>query len=210
MTGVNPSGVRVCSFKVPSEEELRHDYLWRYQRALPERGTIGIFNRSQYEEVLVVRVHPELLERQRLPTETVGKDMWKRRFEEINQWEHHLVHNGIRVLKLFLNLSREEQRRRFLERIDNPRKNWKFSVSDINERHHWDAYQRAFSEVLSNTSTSWAPWYVVPADHKWFTRLCAAALLVDELSRIDPTYPELPESERQALGAARAELEAEA
>jgi len=209
MTGVNPAGVRVTGFKVPSEEELRHDWLWRYQRALPERGTLGIFNRSHYEEVLVVRVHPELLQRQRLSPEDVRGDIWKRRFEAINHWEHHPVGSGFRVLKVFLNLSRAEQRRRFLQRIDDPRKNWKFSAADIRERHFWDAYQHAYSAMLSNTSTERAPWHVVPADHKWFTRLCVAALVVDELTRIDPRYPEISDAERHALVAARAELEAE-
>jgi PPK2 family polyphosphate:nucleotide phosphotransferase len=209
MSGVNPSFVRVHSFKVPSLEELMHDYLWRYSTHLPERGVIGIFNRSHYEEVLVVRVHPELLVRQRLPAETVGPDIWKRRFHEINEWERHLVDNGICIVKVFLNVSRAEQRRRFLERIDNPRKNWKFSAADVAERRHWDAYMAAYSDALSHTSTRWAPWYVVPADHKWFTRLAVAALLVDALIEIDPQYPRPGEEERRALMEARRELEAE-
>src|SRR5436190_11306279 len=166
MSGVNPQGVSVRSFKVPSAEELDHDYLWRYNRALPRRGDIGIFNRSHYEEVLVVRVHPENLKRQRLPKEARGADVWERRYREINEWERHLVDNGFRVVKLFLNLSKEEQRIRFLKRLDLPDHNWKFSAADARERQRWDDYQKAFSAMLSQTSTRWAPWYVIPADHK--------------------------------------------
>jgi PPK2 family polyphosphate:nucleotide phosphotransferase len=210
MSGVNPAGVRVHSFKVPSEQELAHDFLWRHVRALPERGAIGIFNRSHYEEVLSVRVHPEHLLRQRLPPEAVGEGLWKRRFEEINDWERHLVHSGVHVVKLMLNVSREEQRRRFLRRIEDPHREWKFSSADVAERRHWDEYQRAYSAMLSHTSTSWAPWHVLPADHKWFLRLAAAAAIVDELLRIDPGYPEPGPEERAALQAARAELDAEA
>jgi PPK2 family polyphosphate:nucleotide phosphotransferase len=209
MSGVNPSFVRVHSFKVPSVEELMHDYLWRYTTHLPERGVIGIFNRSHYEEVLVVRVHPELLERQRLPPEKVGPDLWERRFHEINEWERHLVDDGIRIVKVCLNISRGEQRRRFLERIDNPRKNWKFSAADARERRYWDGYMTAYSDALSHTSTRRAPWHVVPADHKWFARLAVAALLVDTLIDIDPQYPQPGEEQRRALVEARAELEAE-
>ncbi|MEA2617163.1 MAG: hypothetical protein QOE72_2946 [Chloroflexota bacterium] len=210
MSGLNPSFVRVSSFKVPSTEELMHTYLWRYSNRLPDRGCIGIFNRSHYEEVLVVRVHPELLQRQRLPVDLMGPDIWERRFREINDWERHLTDNGIRLVKVFLNISREEQRRRFLERIDDPRKNWKFSAADVRERRWWDDYMRAYSDALSHTSTRWAPWHVVPADHKWFTRLCVAALMVDTLVDIDPQYPQPSEEERRALAEARAELEAEA
>jgi PPK2 family polyphosphate:nucleotide phosphotransferase len=209
MSGINPSGVNVHSFKVPSTEELMHDYLWRYARALPERGRIAMFNRSQYEEVLVVRVHPELLERQKLPPDKRDGHIWTRRFREINEWEHYLVDNGIHVVKVFLNVSRAEQRRRFLERIDNPAKNWKFSPADIAERHHWDAYMRAYSDVLSETSTTWAPWHVIPADHKWFARLSVAAVIVEELIRIDPRYPTVPDAVAAELAAARAELIAE-
>jgi PPK2 family polyphosphate:nucleotide phosphotransferase len=209
MSGVNPAGVHVRSFKVPSVEELNHDYLWRYARALPERGAIGIFNRSHYEEVLVVRVHPENLERQRLPSIQRGKSVWQRRFREINEWERYLVDNGIHIVKVFLNVSKEEQRRRFLERIKEMRKNWKFSAADVLERRHWDEYQQAYSDVLSNTSTKWAPWYVVPADDKWFTRLATASLVVDALMRIDPQYPEVGPAERDLLAKAKAELEAE-
>ena len=210
MTGVNPQGVTVHSFKVPSAEELDHDYLWRYARHLPARGQIGIFNRSHYEEVLVVRVHPENLDRQRLPAESTGPDVWKRRFREINDWERYLSDNGFRVVKLFLNLSKEEQRVRFLKRIDLPEKNWKFSASDVRERRYWDEYQHAFSDMLSHTSTEWAPWHVIPADHKWFARTCAAAVIAQTLIEIDPRYPVPDEAARQELLRAKAELEAEA
>ena len=191
MSGVNPQGVRVSSFKVPSNEELRHDYLWRYEQRLPSRGEIGIFNRSHYEEVLVVRVHPEFLEPQCLPGETTGRDLWKRRFAEMNCWEHYLSDNGIRILKVLLNISKEEQRQRFLRRLDLPDHHWKFSKSDIQERRYWDDYQGAFSDMLSHTSTEWAPWHVIPADHKWFARICVSAVLVHALMEIDPHYPEL-------------------
>jgi PPK2 family polyphosphate:nucleotide phosphotransferase len=210
MSGVNPQGVSVRSFKVPSDEELDHDYLWRYQRALPGRGEIGIFNRSHYEEVLVVRVHPEYLVRQHLPKGARGRDVWSRRYREINDWERHLSSNGIRVVKLFLNLSKEEQRRRFLKRIDLPEKNWKFSAADVRERQHWDDYQKAFSQMLSRTSSAWAPWYVIPADRKWFARICAASIIANALIEIDPRYPVLPKEERARLAEAKAELEAEA
>ena len=210
MSGVNPQGVTVHSFKVPSEEELSHDYLWRYAEHLPSRGQIGIFNRSHYEEVLVVRVHPELLERQRLPSSSTRRDVWKRRYREINDWERYLVENGIRIVKLFLNLSREEQRRRFLERIDTPEKNWKFSAADVREREHWDEYQTAFSEMLSHTSTKWAPWYVIPADHKWFAHLAVGSAIVRTLMEIDPQYPEVSTRTRRELKQVRVELESEA
>jgi PPK2 family polyphosphate:nucleotide phosphotransferase len=209
MSGVNPQGVKVHSFKVPSVEELDHDYLWRYQQRLPARGDIGIFNRSHYEEVLVVRVHPEILDRQRLPAENRVDGIWHRRYRDINAWERHLVDNGITVVKLFLNLSKHEQRKRFLSRIEEPDKNWKFSAADVNERRFWDDYQRAFSEMLSHTSTDWAPWYVIPADHKWFARTAAAAVLVDTLMEIDPQYPTVSDAARAELLAAKAELEAE-
>jgi len=210
MSGVNPQGVTVHSFKVPSEEELSHDYLWRYAEHLPSRGQIGIFNRSHYEEVLVVRVHPELLERQRLPSSSTRRDVWKRRYREINDWERYLVENGIRIVKLFLNLSREEQRRRFLERIDTPEKNWKFSAADAREREHWDEYQTAFSEMLSHTSTKWAPWYVIPADHKWFAHIAVGSAIVRTLMEIDPQYPEVSARTRRELKQVRVELESEA
>jgi PPK2 family polyphosphate:nucleotide phosphotransferase len=210
MSGVNPQGVSVSSFKVPSAEELSHDYLWRYGRRLPSRGEIGIFNRSQYEEVLVVRVHPEHLERQRLPHAATRGDVWHRRYREINDWERYLSDNGFRIVKLFLNLSREEQRLRLLRRLDRPDRNWKFSPADIAERERWDDYQTAFSEMLSHTSTEWAPWYVIPADHKWFARLGAAAVLLRALMEIDPHFPVLGMREQEELRAARAALEAQA
>ena len=210
MSGVNPQGVEVRSFKIPSSEELDHDFLWRYQRRLPERGHIGIFNRSHYEEVLVVRVHPQILQGQKLPPSAKRGDVWKRRFREINDWERYLTDNGFRFVKIFLNLSREEQRRRFLARIDVPEKNWKFSGNDAKERTYWDDYQRAFSEVLSNTSTDWAPWHVIPADDKPFARVAAAAVLADTLIDIDPRYPKVSTPAMEALQAAKVELEAEA
>ena len=200
MTGVNPQGVAVTSFKVPSAEELDHDYLWRYAQRLPQRGQIGIFNRSHYEEVLVVRVHEELLARQKLPQKARGRDVWKRRYREINDWERYLVDNGIRVVKLFLNLSKEEQRLRFLARIDEPDKNWKFSAADVEERRYWDDYQRAFSEMLSNTSTEWAPWHVIPADRKWFARL---AVVGRDRECADGDRPEVPDAERRGPRRAR-------
>jgi PPK2 family polyphosphate:nucleotide phosphotransferase len=209
MSGVNPQGVKVHSFKGPSDEELGHDFLWRCARQLPARGEIGIFNRSHYEEVLIVRVHPELLERQRLPPSATRAGVWKRRYREINDWERYLVDNGIRPVKLFLNVSWEEQRARFLRRIDRPQKNWKFSAADIAEREHWDAYQQAISEMLTHTSTSRAPWYVIPADHKWFAHIAVAAALVQTLAEIDPRYPTVDAEAQAALERARVKLEAE-
>ncbi|MGO9753768.1 MAG: polyphosphate kinase 2 family protein [Solirubrobacteraceae bacterium] len=206
MSGVNPQGVVVNSFKVPSSEELNHDFLWRYARCLPGRGQIGIFNRSHYEEVLVVRVHPELLERQRLPQATIDGDVWKRRYREINDWERYLVDNGIRVVKLFLNISREEQRTRFLKRIDLPEKNWKFSAADVRERRYWDDYQQAQSEMLTHTGTKYAPWYVIPADHKWFARIAVGAVLAHTLMEIDPHYPVVDAVTRKSLQQARLDL----
>jgi PPK2 family polyphosphate:nucleotide phosphotransferase len=210
MSGVNPQGVHVSSFKVPSNEELSHDYLWRYAQRLPARGEIGIFNRSHYEETLVVRVHPELLERQRLPKEAKGRGVWERRFREINDWERYLTDNGIKVLKVFLNLSKEEQRIRFLRRLDLPDHNWKFSANDAKERQYWDDYQQAFSEVLSNTSTEWAPWYVIPADHKWFARICVGAVLAHTLIELDPQYPKVTSEQHHDELEVKAELLAEA
>jgi PPK2 family polyphosphate:nucleotide phosphotransferase len=210
MSGVNPQGVHVSSFKVPSAAELAHDYLWRYSRRLPARGEIGIFNRSHYEEVLVVRVHPEALARQRLPHAATDDGMWSRRYRQINDWEHYLADNGIAVVKLFLNLSKEEQRKRFLKRIDVPERNWKFSAADARERRRWDDYQDAFSHMLSATSTEHAPWYVVPADRKWFARICAGAVLAHTLIEIDPHYPTVGEDTLRDLAAAQQELEAEA
>ncbi|MBP0451481.1 polyphosphate kinase 2 family protein [Kitasatospora sp. RG8] len=210
MSGVNPQGVHVSSFKVPSAEELDHDFLWRYAQRLPARGDIGIFNRSHYEEVLVVRVHPEVLDRQRLPEEAKGPGIWEDRYRAINDWERYLTENGFKVVKIFLNLSKEEQRTRFLKRIDLPEKNWKFSAADIRERERWDDYQKAFSEMLSATSTPWAPWYVVPADRKWFARICAAAVLAHTLIGLDPQYPTVGDEARKELRAARRRLEEQA
>jgi PPK2 family polyphosphate:nucleotide phosphotransferase len=210
MSGVNPQGVSVHSFKVPSAEELDHDFLWRYAQRLPERGEIGIFNRSYYEEVLVVRVHNELLDRQRLPASCKGASIWERRYRAINEWERYLTENGIRIVKLFLNLSKEEQRIRFLRRIDLPDHNWKFSDADIRERQRWDDYQKAFSQMLSNTSTEWAPWYVIPADRKWFARIGAGAVLVQALMDIDPRFPTVTKQQREALHEAKHALEEQA
>jgi PPK2 family polyphosphate:nucleotide phosphotransferase len=206
MSGVNPQGVSVSGFKVPSSEELSHDYLWRYAKRLPERGRIGIFNRSYYEEVLVVRVHPDNLVRQHLPPSALGGNIWKRRFREINDWERYLVDNGVRIVKLFLNVSKDEQLRRFMQRIDIPEKNWKFSVADARERERWDDYQRAYSDVLSSTSTEWAPWHVIPADRKWFARLAAGAVLLHEMMRIDPRYPVVGKEKQRELEEVRAVL----
>ena len=210
MSGVNPQGVRVSSFKVPSTQELDHDYLWRYARRLPARGEIGIFNRSHYEEVLVVRVHPEVLDRQKLPASARSGHLWHRRYREINDWERYLSDNGFKIVKLFLNLSKEEQRQRFLQRIDRPEKNWKFSANDVRERRFWEDYQKAFSEMLSATSTPWAPWYVIPADRKWFARICVSAVLAHTLIGLDPRYPVVGEEVHEQLRAARRELEAQA
>jgi PPK2 family polyphosphate:nucleotide phosphotransferase len=206
MSGVNPQSVTVCSFKQPSAEELNHDFLWRYQRALPGRGRIGIFNRSHYEEVLVVRVHPELLAAERMPEAARERDVWARRYREINDWERYLADNGIHVVKIMLNLSREEQARRFLQRIDHPEKNWKFSPSDVRERRYWDDYQQAFDKMLTQTSTQRAPWYVVPADRKWFTRLATAAIVVHTLGAINPRYPAADPAVRAEMAQVRAEL----
>jgi PPK2 family polyphosphate:nucleotide phosphotransferase len=210
MSGVNPQGVHVTSFKVPSSAELGHDYLWRHARSLPARGEIAIFNRSHYEEVLVVRVHPDNLSREMLPPASISRELWKHRYEEINNWERYLVDNGIRLVKLFLNVSKERQRTRFLQRINRPDKNWKFSASDVRERQHWDHYQQAYSEMLSHTSTEWAPWHVLPADHKWFTRICAAAVIAQTLIEIDPRYPVPDDAAKRELLRAKAGLEAEA
>ncbi|MGE3289466.1 MAG: PPK2 family polyphosphate kinase [Pseudonocardia sp.] len=209
MSGVNPQGVHVSSFKVPSSEELDHDYLWRYAQRLPARGDIAIFNRSHYEEVLVVRVHPEHLDRQKLPSRS-RRQIWKRRYQEINNWERYLAENGFRVVKLFLNLSKEQQRIRFLRRLDLADHNWKFSGADVHERAHWDDYQTAFSEMLSATSTEWAPWYVIPADRKWFARICAAAVIAHTLMDIDPQFPQVSDEARRGLEDIRRELMAEA
>jgi PPK2 family polyphosphate:nucleotide phosphotransferase len=210
MSGVNPQGVSVHSYKAPSPLELDHDYLWRFARDLPRRGEIGIFNRSYYEEVLVVRVHPEILLNQQLPPRARGRDVWRKRYRDINAWEQHLTDNGFTVVKLFLNLSKEEQRTRFLRRIDLPDHNWKFSAADVKERAYWDDYQKAFSEMLSATSTEWAPWYVIPADHKWFARICASAVIANALIKIDPKFPKVSPEAHDALMETKGLLEAEA
>src|SRR5207245_788829 len=209
MSGVNPQGTQVFSFKQPSAEELDHDYLWRYHKAVPERGRIGIFNRSYYEEVLVVRAHPEFLHAAKLPPETIENDIWKQRFEQINDFEHYLVRNGVEILKFFLNVSREEQRRRFLARLDTPEKNWKFSLSDVKERAHWNDYQKAFEAVFNHTSTRWAPWYVIPADHKWFTRVAVADIIISKLKSLDLKYPTVSKDHMKELQIARELLESE-
>jgi PPK2 family polyphosphate:nucleotide phosphotransferase len=209
MSGVNPQGVEVTSFKVPSSEEMDHDYLWRAAKRLPARGMIGIFNRSYYEEVLVVRVHPAILAGQKLPPSAKRRGVWERRFREINDWERYLSDNGIRIVKLFLNVSREEQRRRFLQRIEDPERHWKFSASDARERRYWDDYQKAFEDVLSRTSTEWAPWYVIPADRKWFMRIAASAVILQALIDIDPKFPVVSAEAKADMAAAKAELLAE-
>lgn len=209
MSGVNPQGCHVTSFKVPSAEELDHDYLWRAAKALPARGMIGIFNRSYYEEVLVVRVHPELLARQHLPANGGGKSIWTRRFAQIRAFEKYLVQNGIVVVKFFLNLSRDEQKRRFLARIDRPEKNWKFSVADYQERAFWDDYQAAYEDALNHTSTKHAPWYVIPADNKWFARLTVSEVLCNVLERLDLAYPRLSEERLRELQAIKLAFEKE-
>ena len=207
MSGVNPQGVQVSSFKVPTPQELDHDFLWRGLIRLPERGMIGIFNRSYYEEVLVVRVHPALLTGQRIPPELVNGRIWSQRYEDINAFERYLGRNGFRILKFFLNVSKKEQKTRFLERLDEPEKNWKFSAADVRERDFWDDYRKAYHDAIAATSTPWAPWYVVPADHKWFTRLVVAAAIVAELEKLNLSYPKLDKAKRRELAAARQELE---
>jgi PPK2 family polyphosphate:nucleotide phosphotransferase len=206
MSGVNPQGVDVRAFKVPSEEELSHDYLWRYHCLLPARGRIGIFNRSHYEEVTVVRVHPDFLAHEELPAANAGNHFWERRYREINDWERYLTDNGIRIVKVFLHLSRDEQRARLLSRIDDPSRNWKFSPADLAEREHWGAYQRAYAEMLSATSTTSAPWHIVPADRKWFARVATAGILIDALASIDPQYPQVDAAARAVMDDARREL----
>ncbi len=209
MSGFNPQGVDVHSFKEPSSEELDHDYLWRNFKALPARGRIGIFNRSYYEEVLVVRVHPEFLARQHLPPELKDKNIWSRRFEEINNFEKYLVENGIIVVKFFLYMSKETQKERFLERVLEPEKNWKFSAADMRERGFWDDYMTAYEDMFNNTSTEWAPWYIVPADHKWFTRHAVATVLYNKMKNLNLAYPTVSDEQKQALLVAKEELEHE-
>jgi PPK2 family polyphosphate:nucleotide phosphotransferase len=209
MSGLNPQGCQVASFKAPSAEELDHDFLWRCQRHLPERGRIGIFNRSYYEEVLVVRVHPEILQRQKLPPSLVDGKIWKRRYEDIAAFERYLGHSGTVVRKFFLHVSRGEQRQRFLERLDTPAKNWKFSADDVTERGFWKDYMKAYEEMIRRTATKSAPWYVVPADNKWFTRAVVAAAVVDTLGSLDLHYPTVGPAQRKELAAARRLLVAE-
>jgi PPK2 family polyphosphate:nucleotide phosphotransferase len=210
MSGVNPQGTQVFAFKRPSDEELDHDYLWRTTRALPERGRIGIFNRSYYEEVLVVRVHPDVLAREKLPPELVTRRLWAERYDDINAYERHLARNGTVIRKFFLHLSKEEQRRRFLERLDDPSKNWKFDAADLSEREQWDDYIRAYQRVLSKTSTKHAPWFIVPADHKWFTRVVIAQLVIEALESLNLEFPRPTKAHLDKLAEARARLEAEA
>lgn len=209
MSGVNPQGCEVHSFKAPTSGELNHDYLWRCSKRVPERGRIGIFNRSYYEETLVVRVHPELLKKQKIPRELLTKNLWKERFEDIRGFERYLTRNGIIVRKFFLHLSKEEQKRRFLARIDTPEKNWKFSAADARERGYWDDYQHAYEDMIRHTATPESPWYVVPADNKWFSRVVVAAAVIEALSSLDLAYPEVGEAQKKELAQARKSLLAE-
>jgi PPK2 family polyphosphate:nucleotide phosphotransferase len=209
MSGVNPQGCQVSSFKAPSTEELNHDYLWRCYKALPERGRIGIFNRSYYEDVLIARVHPEVLDREKLPPESKGKGIWKRRFQEINNFEQYLTENGIIVLKFFLNVSKKEQRDRFLARIETPEKNWKFSAGDLQERAFWNDYQKAFEEVFRHTSTKVAPWHIIPADSKPFARLAVTAVINHKLESLKLSYPKVGPEQKKLLAKSKEMLEAE-
>jgi PPK2 family polyphosphate:nucleotide phosphotransferase len=206
MSGVNPQGCQVFSFKAPSTEELDHDYLWRCLKSLPERGRIGIFNRSYYEEVLVVRVHPEFLQKQGVAAEEINNGFWKKRYEDINAVEKYLSRNGTVILKFFLYVSKKEQKERFLERLETPEKNWKFSAADVKERGFWKDYMNAYEEMLANTSSSWAPWHVIPADHKWFTRALVAEIIIKKLTSLNLAYPVLTEQQRADLEKARQEL----
>jgi PPK2 family polyphosphate:nucleotide phosphotransferase len=209
MSGINPQGCQVFSFKKPSAEELNHNFLWRYMKALPERGRIGIFNRSYFEDVLVVKVHPEILELGKLPPGKRGKSFWHDRYEDINAFERHLVRNGTIVLKFFLNVSQKEQKKRLLERLDNPAKNWKFSAADLAERAYWDQYLEAYECAINATSTEWAPWHIIPADHKWGTRTLVAGILAHAIRRLDLKFPEVSDEQKQALLVARKKLEQE-
>jgi PPK2 family polyphosphate:nucleotide phosphotransferase len=209
LSGVNPQGCQVTSFKQPSAEELDHDFLWRTQRFAPERGRLAIFNRSYYEEVLVVRVHPQILARQRIPPVCVGRRIWEERLEDIAAYERYLARNGFLILKFFLNVSRQEQKRRFLERLDEPEKHWKFSSADVRERAHWSSYMRAYEEAIRATAAPHAPWYVVPADNKWFTRLVVSAALVEALEALDLRFPRVSDAEREELALARVQLSRE-
>jgi PPK2 family polyphosphate:nucleotide phosphotransferase len=207
MSGVNPQGCQVYSFKAPSAEELDHDFLWRTLVRMPERGRIGIFNRSYYEETLVVRVHPEILKGEKVPPELVTKDIWKERFEDINAVEKYLNRNGVLIRKFFLNLSKKEQKKRFLARLDQPEKNWKFSAADLHEREHWNEYMNAYEDMIAHTAKKHCPWYVVPADNKWFTRVVVAAAIVDALNDFNLTYPKVDPAKKKDLLAAKASLE---
>jgi PPK2 family polyphosphate:nucleotide phosphotransferase len=206
MSALNPQGTQVVSFKTPSAEELDHDYLWRCYKALPKRGQIGIFNRSHYEEVLVVRVHPEFLEGEKLPPGKRGKKFWKQRYQSINDFERHLVRNGFPVIKFFLQISKQEQKKRFLERLDDPEKNWKFSAADVAERDYWDDYIKAYEEVIGATSTKRAPWYIIPGDHKWIARMLVAEILARAIVDLGVDYPEPSQEEATELEAVRGEL----
>jgi PPK2 family polyphosphate:nucleotide phosphotransferase len=209
MSGVNPQGCQVYSFKAPSTEELDHDYLWRTMKDVPERGRIGIFNRSYYEEVLVVRVHPDLMKAERVPKSLVTKHIWKERYQDICAFERYMTRNGIVIRKFFLNLSRKEQKRRFLDRLDQPEKNWKFSAADIHERAYWNDYMDAYEDMIRHTATPEAPWHVIPADNKWFTRIAVAAAIVDTLEELKLSYPTVDDTKRKELAAARKLLEKE-
>jgi len=209
MSGVNPQGCHVVSFKKPSVEELDHNFLWRYARSLPARGRIGIFNRSYYEDVLVVKVHPEILELGKLPPGKRGKSFWQDRYDDINAFEQHLIRNGTIILKFFLNVSRKEQKRRLLERLENPAKNWKFSAADLAERAYWDQYMEAYEDAINATSTEWAPWHIIPADYKWGTRTLVAGILANAIRRLDLKFPEVSDEQKQALHKAKKELEQE-
>jgi PPK2 family polyphosphate:nucleotide phosphotransferase len=206
MSGVNPQGCQVNSFKSPSAEDLDHDFLWRCMKHLPNRGQIGIFNRSYYEEVLVVRIHPEFLAKQKMPPKLVGKRIWEERFEDIRNFEQYLARNGVVVRKFFLHVSKKEQKRRFLDRIDDPLKNWKFSSNDANERDFWDDYMEAYEQMIQETATKEAPWYVVPADNKWFTRVVVAAAVIETLASLDLAYPKVDETKLKELAAAKKKL----
>ncbi len=208
-SGINPQGVHVVSFKQPSAEELDHDWMWRSWRALPPRGHIGIFNRSYYEEVLVVKVHPQILAGQKLPPEVAGDDVWARRYRDIRHFERYFADNGTVVLKFFLHVSKDEQKRRFLSRLDEPEKHWKFSAGDVRERRHWDDYQRAYEDAIRETAAEHAPWYVVPADHKWYTRLVVASAVVDAIAGLELRYPQVDAAQRKELAKSREELEKE-
>jgi PPK2 family polyphosphate:nucleotide phosphotransferase len=209
LSGVNPQGCQVTAFKTPCEEELNHDFLWRNVKALPERGIIGIFNRSYYEDVLIVKVRPEVLEKEKLPSEVEGKQFWNQRYEDINMFERHLVRSGTVVLKFFLNVSKEEQRQRFLKRLEDPKKNWKFSATDLSERSKWADYMDAYEEMVNETSTEWAPWYIIPADKKWVTHASISEILVSQIKKLNLKYPALSNEQEEALEKAKAELEKE-